>query len=193
VKQRLAALRMLFDWMVVGQVLPVNPAHAARGPKYAQRRGKTPVLQADEARALLDAIATDSLLGLRDRALIGLTAYTFSRVGVAVFMKVEDYFVQGRRGWVRLHEKGGEEHAMPTRHNLDRYPDEYIQTDGIAKDRKGLLFRTLITSAVASGRSPRRSTLRASSAPERRGCSSSIAPSWRFRKSSAAPAGVRTP
>ena len=82
---------------------------------------------------------------------------------------------------------------MPTRHNLDRYPDEYIQTDGIAKDRKGLLFRTLITSAVASGRSPRRSTLRASSAPERRGCSSSIAPSWRFRKSSAAPAGVRTP
>jgi site-specific recombinase XerC len=72
VKQRLAALRMLFDWMVVGQVLPVNPAHAVRGPKHTQRRGKTPVLQADEARALLDAIDTDSLPGLRDRALIGL-------------------------------------------------------------------------------------------------------------------------
>jgi integrase/recombinase XerD len=59
-KQRLAALRILFDWMVVGQVLPVNPAHAVRGPKHTQRRGKTPVLQADEARALLDAIDTDS-------------------------------------------------------------------------------------------------------------------------------------
>jgi integrase/recombinase XerD len=142
VKQRLAALRMLFDWMVVGQVLPVNPAHAVRGPKHTQRRGKTPLLQADEARALLDAIDTDSLPGLRDRALIGLMVYTFSRVGAAVSMKVEDYFVQGRRGWVRLHEKGGKEHAMPTHHNLDRYLDEYIQAAGIAQDRKGPLFRT---------------------------------------------------
>jgi site-specific recombinase XerD len=81
VKQRLAALRMLFDWMVVGQVIPVNPAHAVRGPKHTQRRGKTPVLQADEARALLDAIDTGSLPGLRDRALIGLMVYTFARVG----------------------------------------------------------------------------------------------------------------
>jgi len=98
VKQRLAALRMLFDWMVVGQVLPVNPAHAVRGPKRSQRRGKTPVLQADEARTLIDAIDVSSLPGLRDRALIGLMVYTFARVGAAVAMKVEDYFVQGRRG-----------------------------------------------------------------------------------------------
>ena len=142
VKQRLAALRMLFDWMVVGQVLSVNPAHAVRGPRHAQRRGKTPVLQADEARTLLGAIDTDSLPGLRDRALIGLMVYTFARVGAAVSMKVEDYFVQGRRGWVRLHEKGGKEHAMPTHHNLDRYLDEYIRAAGIAEDRKGPFFRT---------------------------------------------------
>jgi integrase/recombinase XerD len=82
---------MLFDWMVVGQVLPVNPAHAVRGPKHSQRRGKTPVLQADEARTLIDAIDTTSLPGLRDRALIGLMVYTFARVGSAVAMRVEDY------------------------------------------------------------------------------------------------------
>jgi integrase/recombinase XerD len=69
--------------------LPVNPAHAVRGPKHTQRRGKTPVLQVDEARVLLDAIDTDSLPGLRDRALIGLMVYTFSRVGAAVSIKVE--------------------------------------------------------------------------------------------------------
>jgi site-specific recombinase XerD len=147
VKQRLAALRMLFDWMVVGQVIPVNPAHAVRGPKYTQRRGKTPVLQADEARALLDAIDTTSLPGLRDRALIGLMVYTFARVGAAVSMRVEDFFVQGRRGWVRLHEKGGKEHEMPTHHNLDRYLEEYIAAAGIGKDRKQdrkePLFRTV--------------------------------------------------
>jgi integrase/recombinase XerD len=142
VKQRLAALRMLFDWMVVGQVLPVNPAHAVRGPKHTQRRGKTPVLQAEEARTLIDAIDTTSLPGLRDRALIGLMVYTFARVGAAVSMRVEDFYVQGRRGWVRLHEKGGKEHEMPTHHNLDRYLEEYIAAAGIASDRKGPLFRT---------------------------------------------------
>ncbi len=84
VKQRLAALRMLFDWMVVGQVLASNPAHAVRGPKHSQRRGKTPVLQADEARALIDAIDTTSLPGLRDRALIGVMVYTFARVGAVI-------------------------------------------------------------------------------------------------------------
>jgi integrase/recombinase XerD len=142
VKLRLAALRMLFDWMVVGQVIPTNPAHAVRGPKHSQRRGKTPVLQADEARTLLDAIDATSLPGLRDRALIGLMVYTFARVGAAISMRVEDFYVQGRRGWVRLHEKGGKEHEMPTHHNLDRYLEEYIAAAGIAEDRKGPLFRT---------------------------------------------------
>ena len=142
VKQRLAALRMLFDWMVVGQVIPVNPAHAVRGPKHTQRKGKTPVLNVDEARTLLDAIDTTSLPGLRDRALIALMVYTFARVGAAISMKVEDFFVQGRRGWVRLHEKGGKEHEMPTHHNLDRYLEAYIAAAGIAQDRKGPLFRT---------------------------------------------------
>jgi site-specific recombinase XerC len=118
VKLRLAALRMLFDWMVVGQVLPVNPAHAVRGPKHTQKKGKTPVLNVDEARILIDAIDTTSLPGLRDRALIGLMVYTFARVGAAVSMRVEDFYVQGRRGWVRLHEKGGKEHEMPAHHNL---------------------------------------------------------------------------
>ena len=78
-KLRLAALRMFFDCMVVGQVLRTNPAHAVRGPKHTQRRGKTPVLQADEARTLLDTIDAASLPGLPDRALIGLMAYTFAR------------------------------------------------------------------------------------------------------------------
>jgi integrase len=142
VKLRLAALRMLFDWMVVGQVIPTNPAHAVRGPRHSQRRGKTPVLQADEARTLIDAIDVSSLPGLRDRALIGLMVYTFARVGAAISMKVEDFFVQGRRGWVRLHEKGGKEHEMPTHHNLDRYLEEYIRAAGIGDDRKGPLFRT---------------------------------------------------
>jgi site-specific recombinase XerD len=90
VKQHLAAIRMLFDWLVVGQVLATNPASSVRGPKHSVRKGKTPVLAADEARALRDSIDTSTLVGLRDRALIGLMVYTFARVGAALQIKVED-------------------------------------------------------------------------------------------------------
>jgi integrase/recombinase XerD len=44
-------------------------------------------------------------LGLRDRALIGVMVYTFSRVTAVVAMQVEDYFANGKRWWVRLQEK----------------------------------------------------------------------------------------
>jgi integrase/recombinase XerD len=80
VKQHLAAIRMLFDWLVTGQVVPMNPASSVRGPKYVTKRGKTPVLKADEARRLLDSIPTDTIVGLRDRALIGIMCYSFARV-----------------------------------------------------------------------------------------------------------------
>jgi hypothetical protein len=81
VKQHLAAIRMLFDFLVTGQIIPMNPAASVRGPKYVVKRGKTPVLTAHEARALLDSITTDSVVGLRDRAIIGLMCYTFARLG----------------------------------------------------------------------------------------------------------------
>jgi site-specific recombinase XerD len=142
VKQHLAALRMLFDWLVVGHVLDTNPAHAVHGPKYSQKKGKTPVLDRDEARALIAAIDTSSLTGLRDRALIGVMVYTFARVGAVLQMKVGDYFSQGRRGWVRLHEKGGKEHEAPCVPKLERFLDEYIAAAGIGSDRDGPLFRT---------------------------------------------------
>jgi site-specific recombinase XerD len=142
VKQHLAALRMLFDWLVTGHVIDVNPAHAVRGPKYVVTKGKTPVLAADEARALLDAIPTDTLIGFRDRALIGVMVYTFARVNAVIGMKVKDYFIQGRRGWVRLHEKGGKEHEVPCHHTLEKLLDEYLAAAGIAGDPEGPLFRT---------------------------------------------------
>ncbi len=142
VKQHLAAIRMLFDWLVVGQVIPTNPASSVRGPKYSTKKGKTPVLTAEEARMLLDAIDVKTLVGLRDRALIGLMVYTFARIGAALAMTVEDVYIQGRRTWVRLHEKGGKLHAMPCHHNLDEYLHAYIKAAQLTED-KTPLFRTM--------------------------------------------------
>jgi site-specific recombinase XerD len=142
VKQALAALRMLFDWLVVGHVLDVNPAHAVRGPKYSIRKGKTPVLESEEARALLASIDTGTPTGLRDRALIATMVYTFARVSAVLQMNVRDYFSQGRRGWMRLHEKGGKEHEAACHHKLETYLDEYLAASGFADDLDGPLFRS---------------------------------------------------
>jgi site-specific recombinase XerD len=143
VKLRLAALRSLFNHLVVGQVLATNPASAVRGPKHSVKKGKTPVLQAEEARALLNAIDTSTPIGLRDRALIGLMVYTFARVGAATKMRVEDAYTQGRRLWVRLHEKGGKRHEMPCHHNLEAWLHEYIHGAQLVTPKEWL-FRTAI-------------------------------------------------
>jgi len=142
VKLQLAAIRMLFDWLVVGQIVPTNPASVVRGPKYVVKKGKTPVLSAEEARALLDAIDTSRLVGLRDRALVALLVYTFARVGAAVKMRGQDIYTQGRRTWVRLHEKGGKRHEMPCHHKLEAFLEEYVAAAGMADVPKSWLFRT---------------------------------------------------
>jgi site-specific recombinase XerD len=154
VKQHLAAIRMLFDWLVTGQVLPVNPAASVKAPKHVVKKGKTPVLSAQDARTLLDSIETERenddgtktplLLGLRDRALIGVMVFSFARISAVLGMKVEDYYPNGKRWWLRLHEKGGKFHELPAHHNAEAYLDAYIEAAGIAGEKKGPLFRSVL-------------------------------------------------
>src|SRR6266478_4316069 len=133
---------MLFDWLITGQVLPTNPAAAGRGPKHVVKTGKTPVPEGAEWRKLLASIPTTTLRDLRDRALIATLTYSFARISAALKMKVEDLRARGAGWTVRLHEKGGKEHAMPCHHALAEALRAYIDTAGIAEDRKGWLFRT---------------------------------------------------
>lgn len=135
---------MLFDWLVTGQVIPVNPAASVRGPKHVVRKGKTHVLSTEDARTLLDSIDTSNVVGLRDRALIGVMVFSFARIGAVLGMKVEDYYQNGKRWWLRLHEKGGKFHEVPAHHNAEAYLDAYIEAAGIGKDDKGPLFRSAI-------------------------------------------------
>jgi integrase len=79
---------------------------------------------------------------LRDRALIGLMVYSFARIGAALNMRAEDVYQQNRRLWVRLHEKGGKQHAMPCHHNLETYLHEYLAGAGLTNEPKAFLFQT---------------------------------------------------
>ncbi len=106
------------------------------------------MLSVDEARALLNTIDTSSPVGLRDRALIGLMVYTFAHVGAAIKMRLKDVYLQGRRTWVRLHEKRAsamrclvttilKNTCKPTSRGADR------------RGREGFLFRTAVTAQTA--------------------------------------------
>ena len=151
VKQHLAAIRVLCDWLVVHQVLPVNPAAAVRGPKHVVTKGATPVLTPAETRSLLDGIDAGSLVGLRDRALLSVMVYSFARVSAVVGMRRQDYFLQGTRGWLRLHEKGGKRHDVPAHHRAEAAVEAYLVAGGI-EDAKAPLFQSVDRSGRLSGR-----------------------------------------
>ena len=131
VKLKLAAVRMLYDFLVVRQITPSNPAHAVRGPKYVVKKGKTPVWSREDAKKLLDSIPKDSVSGLRDRALIATMLYSFARVSAVLKLRVDDYYHNGARRRLRLHEKGGKEHEMPAHHLLEEILNEYIAAAGL--------------------------------------------------------------
>ena len=178
VKQHLAAVRMLFDWLVVGQIVPMNPASSVRGPKHVVKKGKTPVLTGEDARKLLDSIPlirtvlqdghaaqVPDVVGLRDRALIALMVYSFARVSAVVHMQASDYYQNGKRFWIRLHEKGGKFHEVPVHHNAEEYIDAYLKaaTQENSNEKKTPLFRAAIHRANTLSPRPltRRDALRA--------------------------------
>ena len=100
-------------------------------PEACREERQDPGAGCRTGRKLLDSIDTSTVVGLRDRALIGVMTYTFARIGAVVAMRVEDYYPKGKRWWVRLHEKGGKRHEMPAHHNLEAYLDAYIEAAGI--------------------------------------------------------------
>lgn len=149
IKQHLAAIRKLFDWLVVGQILAVNPAAAVRGPKHVVTEGFTPILDEEEMQTLISSIDTSHVVGKRDRAFICLLAGTFARVEAAVGIDVKDYFPDGKTWSVRLHEKNAKVLTLPVHHRLEEYLDAYIEAaggaDSFPRDREGggrPLFRT---------------------------------------------------
>lgn len=148
VKQHLAAVKRLFDWLVTGQVVPTNPAHAVRGPTHIVSRGKTLVLDAAQARLLLDSIpivrpdGSPDLVGLRDRALVGVMVFSFARVSAVVGMKMADYYQQGKRWWIRLREKGGKLHQVPLHHKAEAYLDAYLDALAVEAPPRSPLFRS---------------------------------------------------
>jgi site-specific recombinase XerD len=158
VKQHLAALRGLFNWLVIKQVVPDNPAMFVKGPKFSRQIGITPILQAGEMRALIDSIpvtrevkipkkhgggvrVVPDIKGLRDRAAIAVMAYTFARVSAVARLKRADYRIEGKRARLRLLEKGNKEKLVWLHHEAEQFLDAWLAEAPIEVEEA--LFQTL--------------------------------------------------
>jgi integrase len=142
VKRHFSALRTIFGALVEKGVLDRNPVREVKLQSY-RGEGKTPALRPEEVRQLLDAIDASSAIGLRDRALLSLMAYSFARIGAALQMKVKDFYPQGTSWFIRLHEKGGRERQLPCHHLLAEALNEYVAFCGLSGQPDAPLFRSI--------------------------------------------------
>lgn len=162
INQHLAALRGLFNWLVIKQVVPDNPALFVKGPKFGCKIGVTPIMEAKEVRLLLDSIPVTQGIkvpkklgggykdikrlrtsrALRDRAGMAIMVYTFARVSAVVGLARGDYRLEGKRARLRLLEKGGKEQLVWLHHEAEGHLDAYIAAAGTS-DAGAPLFPSL--------------------------------------------------
>ena len=142
-KLDLAALRKFFDLLVLRHVIVLNPASCVRGERYQVIEGKTPEVGSNQARQLLRSIRLETVVGVRDQAIIGLLIYTAVRVGAIAKLNLGDLHHDGTQNVFRFLEKGGKVREIPARHDLDAMIFQYLHAAGAAiGDRSEPMFRT---------------------------------------------------
>ncbi|TWU44927.1 Tyrosine recombinase XerC [Novipirellula aureliae] len=144
-KLHLSALRHFFDTLVTRHVVVLNAAASVRGERLQVVEGKTPEMSAQQARKLMTSIDVDSIVGLRDRAIIGILIYTAARVGAIAKLQMQHYFDTGEQYCLRFAEKGGKSREIPVRHDLQQFITAYLTAGALAgTDKSSPLFRTAI-------------------------------------------------
>src|ERR1700730_18150462 len=140
IKQHMAGIRMFFSWLTEKGILAINPAREVKTPKFSRTEGKTPAFSSELVRTLLVSIDTSHLIGHRDKALLATLAYTCSRIGAAINLRVEDYFQNGTQSFLRFRTKGGKEKEMPVHHKLEEILDAYLNISGLRANPSGPAF-----------------------------------------------------
>ena len=142
-KQHLAALRHFFDNQQMYHGVVLNPAASVRGPKHVAHEGQTPAFDDKQVRALFKSITTDDILGLRDKTILMVLAYTAARAGAVAKLRLEDYYSDGTQWWFHFGEKGGKVHLVPARHDLQQQMETYLKAANLAGGPgKAPLFRS---------------------------------------------------
>src|SRR5258708_6804132 len=125
-KQHLAAIRHFFDGLVTRHAVILNPALSVRGERYQVVEGKTPEITVKDARTLLSSMDTETVVGLRDRAIVAILIYTASRAGAVAKLKRKSFYHAGEQWMLHFDEKGGKSREIPVRHDLEQTLFDYI-------------------------------------------------------------------
>ena len=144
-KLHLSGLRHFFDTLVTRHVIVLNPAASVRSERLNVVEGKTPEITVAQARTLLQSIDTSNIVGLRDRASIGILIYTAARVGAVSRLRRQDFYDLGDQYCLRFTEKGGKSREIPVRHDLRGFIEDYMRIAGLELAHKDTpLFRTSV-------------------------------------------------
>jgi site-specific recombinase XerD len=144
-KLHLSALRHFFDTLVTRHAVILNPAASVRAERLQVIEGKTPEISVQQCRRLMASIGTNSVVGLRDKAIIGILIYTAARVGAVAKLRRSDFYDMDGQHSLRFTEKGGKSREIPVRHDLQKYITDYMDAASLEyADKSSPLFRTTI-------------------------------------------------
>jgi integrase/recombinase XerD len=146
IRRKMTAIRSLFSYLQIYGYTGANPAHGkfVKAPPVP-RDGKTVGLSPRDCRRLLDAPDPSTPVGVRDRALLGILAYSACRVGELVRMKIGDFKTNGEHRVIAILGKGGKERSAPLHPEAVERLNAWLSVGHVEDDRTGPLFRPALT------------------------------------------------
>jgi integrase/recombinase XerD len=141
VRRRLAALSSLFAHLVKFGVVEVNPAHDVERPAINRREGMTLAFSQKQARAILDAPEHNTLLGVRDRAILAVGLQVGFRRAEIASLKVGDFHMNRGYDALKVMRKGGKKDSLAIRPQAALRIRDYLELAGHGDDIEGPLFR----------------------------------------------------
>lgn len=146
IRRKLTAIRSLFSYLQIYGYMGANPAHGKFVAAPAvPRDGKTVGLTPQECRVLLNAPDPATPVGVRDRALFAVLAYTACRVSELTGLKVGDYRTTSGHHVLGILGKGNKERTVPLHPEAFERLDAWLTVGGHREDLKGPLFRPPLT------------------------------------------------
>jgi len=139
-RQHLAAVRLLFDHLMLRGVVEYNPAARARPPRLVRETSHTPVFEEAEIVAFLDSISLNSLKDIRDKAIFCVLLYSWCRVSALINLTVADYYERAGQRWLRFQEKRGKGHEVPVHSKAREAIDPWLESSGLASNPAAPLF-----------------------------------------------------
>src|SRR6201997_867524 len=138
--QHLAAVRLLFDSLMMRGVVEYNPAARARPPRLVRESSQTPVFEEAEIVTFLDSISPNSLKDIRDKAIFCVLLYSWCRVSALINLSVGDYYERGGTRWLRFQEKRGKDHEVPVHSKAKEAVDLWLERSCLASNPSAPLF-----------------------------------------------------